>query len=186
VCLFGSRIKLAVIGILILVSCLFGSKYDKYFKKYSKWYFGYSQDWKLFKAQAIAESGLDSSAISYVGARGVMQFMPNTWKDMQKELFGYEAGVDIAKYNIHAGIYYDRKLWNMWSAPRPIVERIRFMLGSYNAGAGNILKAQKLAVKDSLNYNYWYSIEKTLPKVTGHHSRETIGYVKRIMKLWGY
>jgi membrane-bound lytic murein transglycosylase MltF len=181
--LYWSWIKLAVITVLLLMLPLDG-KYDKYFQKYSKWYFGYNFDWRLFKAQAIQESRLDSIAISYVGARGIMQFMPGTWSDIEYELFGKDTDINVAKYNIHAGIYYDRKLWNIWSAPRPYIERIRFMLGSYNAGVGNILKAQKLAVKDSLNYNYWYSIKRKLPDITGRHSKETIHYVDRIIKLW--
>jgi len=54
------------------------------------------------------------------------------------------------------------------------------MFGSYNAGKGNILKAQKVAEKKNLNPNRWDSIEKTLPKITGKHSEETINYVQKI------
>ena len=34
-------------------------KYDKYFSKYSKRYFGPAFDWRYFKAQAVAESPLE-------------------------------------------------------------------------------------------------------------------------------
>ncbi|MCK5784786.1 MAG: hypothetical protein KAH06_10080, partial [Desulfobacterales bacterium] len=37
-------------------------KYDGYFSKYSKRYFGPGFDWRYFKAQAIAESRLKANA----------------------------------------------------------------------------------------------------------------------------
>ncbi len=59
------------------------------------------------------------------------------------------------------------------------------MFGSYNAGKGNIIKAQKLAKKDGLDPNLWDSIEKKLANVTGKHSKETIGYVNKINDIKG-
>ena len=47
-------------------------RYDETFKKYSKRYFGVGYDWRVFKAQALAESGMDTAAVSWVGARGLM------------------------------------------------------------------------------------------------------------------
>ena len=52
--------------------------YDRHFKKYAKHYFGPLVDWHWFKAQGIAESGLDPKARSAVGAKGIMQIMPAT------------------------------------------------------------------------------------------------------------
>jgi len=68
----------------------------------------------------------------------------------------------------------------MWSGPRPEVDRMAFMLGSYNAGAGNILKAQKLCKADP---NLWASIVSVAKSVGGWKSAETVGYVSRIMQL---
>src|SRR6185369_9269115 len=48
-------------------------RYDPYFKKYSKRFFGVGFDWRLFKAQGMAESELNPNARSFVGARGIMQ-----------------------------------------------------------------------------------------------------------------
>jgi len=64
-------------------------------------------------------------------------------------------------------------------------DRINFMFASFNAGKGNILKAQRVAKKKGLNRNLWRSIEQTLPNVTGRHSKETIGYVTKIHKIKG-
>jgi hypothetical protein len=36
-----------------------------------------------------------------------------------------------------------------------------------------------------MNPNAWSSIEKTLSRITGKHSKETIGYVNKINKVKG-
>ena len=38
------------------------TEFDRHFSKYSKRYFGAGFDWRYFKAQAIAESGLQVDA----------------------------------------------------------------------------------------------------------------------------
>ncbi|HEX6053559.1 MAG TPA: transglycosylase SLT domain-containing protein, partial [Gemmatimonadaceae bacterium] len=53
-------------------------RYDHVFRKYSKRYFGVGYDWRIFKAQALAESEMNPNARSWVGARGLMQLMPST------------------------------------------------------------------------------------------------------------
>jgi soluble lytic murein transglycosylase-like protein len=58
-------------------------------------------DWRLLKAQYLAESRLDPSAVSPVGAQGIAQFMPGTWSDVAKEL-GYPA--DITPFDPEAAI----------------------------------------------------------------------------------
>ena len=59
--------------------------YDDTFRKYSKRFFGPAYDWKLFKAQGMTESNLDMTARSRVGARGVMQLMPSTFRSIRSE-----------------------------------------------------------------------------------------------------
>jgi membrane-bound lytic murein transglycosylase MltF len=160
-------------------------KFDSYFSKYSKRFFGPGFDWHFFKAQAVAESGLDATAKSGVGAVGVMQVMPRTFKEIQAKNPAIKGSQMQPRWNIAAGIYYDRTLWNLWKADRPRQDRISFMFGSYNAGKGNILKAQKAAEKRRLNPNLWESIESALPEITGKHSRETISYVEKIEHVKG-
>ena len=160
-------------------------KYDKYFSKYSKRYFGTNFDWRLFKAQAVAESRLMAKAKSRVGALGVMQIMPRTFKEITRKNPSIKGNRAQPRWNIAAGIYYDRHIWNIWKAERPFQDRINFMFGSYNAGKGNILRAQRIAEKKGLNSNLWKSIEPTLPEITGKRSNETIGYVKKINKIVG-
>ncbi len=158
-------------------------KYDKYFSKYSKRYFSPAFDWHYFKAQAIAESRLKASAKSKVGALGIMQIMPKTFKEISSKNPSIKGTREQPRWNIAAGIYYDRQIWKTWKEDRPIEDRINFTFGSYNAGKGNILKAQRIAKKKGLNPNLWDSIKLTLPEVTGKHSNETIGYIKKINQI---
>jgi len=158
-------------------------KFDPYFSKYTKRYFGPGFNWRIFKAQAVAESRLKAAATSRVGAMGIMQIMPRTFKEILKKNPTIKGTRAQPRWNIAAGIYYDRQLWNTWKARRPFQDRLNFMFGSYNAGKMNIIKAQKLAEKSGRNPNLWPAIESELPEVTGKNSRETIGYVNKIEKI---
>ncbi len=158
-------------------------KFDNYFSKYTKRYFGPALDWRHFKAQAVAESRLNAKAKSRVGALGIMQIMPRTFEEICRKHPGIKGTRAQPRWSIAAGIYYDRQLWNTWKADRSFLDRLNFTFGSYNAGKGNILKAQKAAEKKGLNPNLWESMEKELPGVTGKNSKETIGYVKKIEKI---
>ncbi|MDO9110275.1 MAG: transglycosylase SLT domain-containing protein [Desulfatirhabdiaceae bacterium] len=153
--------------------------YDKFFKKYSEKYFGADFDWRWFRAQAIAESGIDPAAVSWCGAIGIMQIMPATFAEIQKTL-PWILSVEDPEQNIEAGIFYDRRLYRMWSNPRPELDRLALMFASYNAGAGNILKAQKLCTVEP---NLWSSIAAVAKHVPGWKSSETLGYVTKIMTL---
>ena len=161
------------------------TKFDGYFKKYSKHFFGPGFDWRYFKSQAVAESNLQADAESHVGAKGIMQIMPKTFEEIRYKNASIRGSSLQPKWNIAAGIYYDRQIWKLWKAKRPFQDKLAFMFGSYNAGKGNILKAQKIAEKKGTNPNLWSSIEKTLYLVTGRNSKETIGYVDKINKVKG-
>lgn len=161
------------------------TKFDKYFSKYSKRYFGPNFDWHHFKAQAIAESRLKAAATSRVGAVGVMQIMPKTFEEIVQKHPMIKGTREQPRWNIAAGIYYDRKLWKLWKAERSFQDRLDFMLGSYNAGRGNILRAQKIAEKQGLNPNLWKSIEPVLSEITGKRSKETIDYIRKITMIKG-
>ena len=159
------------------------TRFDRHFLKYSKRYFGPAFDWHYFKAQAIAESRLEEDAISVAGAVGVMQVMPRTFEEIRQKNPAIQGNLDQPRWNIAAGIWYDRQNFVLWRAPRPLVDKIKFMFGSYNAGRGNILRAQRLALADGLIGTRWASIEARLPAVTGPRSRETLTYVARIFEV---
>jgi membrane-bound lytic murein transglycosylase MltF len=154
-------------------------KYDDVFRKYAKRYFGPAFDWRIFKAQGMTESKLNQDAISIAGARGVMQLMPSTFADIRSK--NPEIGkINDPEWNIAGGIYYDRQLWRQWEDRTVGTDRREFMFGSYNAGRGTILRAQKVALKKSLNERVWPSIRNVAPEVPGWRHQETLDYVLRI------
>jgi len=153
-------------------------RYDPAFRKYTKRYFGPAFDWRYFKAQGFAESGLKANATSWVGARGVMQLMPSTYQEIasRRPEFG---PIDQPEWNIAAGIMHDRYLWNLWLNTVPDDERHRFMFASYNAGEGTINRAFAVA-KSKGSVPAWSSIEVIAPSVQRWRYLETLGYVRRI------
>jgi hypothetical protein len=154
--------------------------YDDIFKTYSKRFFTVAFDYMWFKAQAIIESNLKPNATSPVGAMGLMQIMPGTWKEITLKEKSITGGVWDPKWNIAGGIYYMSDIWSRWKTKRTWMDHLSFVLGSYNAGRGNIIKAQSLAGKKGMDTEVWVSIVSNLPAITGKHSTETIGYVNKI------
>jgi len=137
-------------------------------------------DWRIFKAQIKAESNFNPTAVSQAGAAGLCQFMPKTWTQWAS-IAGYpNAKRTDPEPSIMTGACYMAYLMDIWSWPRPEMDRICLALASYNAGHGHILKAQKLSGGKSL----YLDIIKELPKVTGQSSKETITYVKKILAFW--
>ena len=154
-------------------------RYDDVFRKYSKRFFGVGFDWEYFKAQGMAESGLEPTAVSRVGARGIMQLMPGTYaliKSRRSDL----GEIDDPEWNIAAGIMHSRGLWLRWKDNPTIEERVRFMFASYNAGEGTILRARSVARMEQLDESTWQSIEVIAPKVQRWRYRETLPYVRKI------
>ena len=178
---------IAVIGVLAAPPRLGGEvpsgDFEGYFRLYGQRFFGMEFDWRYFKAQAIAESGLRPDARSPEGAVGVMQLLPSTFEEIAEEVDHIRPDIQDPKWNIAAGIYYNRMLWDTWEANRPFRERLNFTFGSYNAGKGTILRAQEIALVKGWDARSWEVIEKTLPHVIGEGSRETIGYVRRIHRI---
>ena len=168
------------------------SIYDVWFKQYAgicNW------DWRLLAAQCYQESMFDPEAQSFAGACGLMQLMPGTAREMgltQREIF-------VPEKNIEAAAKYIKLLSEIWSDIPGRENRIKFVLASYNGGAGHIRDAQALAKADSVSdYNNWdtlapYILKLQDPKVFANdtivkkgymRSRETLAYVQRIMQRW--
>ena len=157
--------------------------YDQHFTKYSKRFFGVGFDWRYFKAQAVAESNLREDARSAVGAVGMMQIMPRTFEEIQRKNPAITGSLDQPRWNIAAGIWYDRQHFVVWAAERSLVERLKFTFGSYNAGRSSILHAQQFAVGEGLNALLWDAVAGELPRVTGRRSQETVAYVARVFDI---
>jgi len=154
-------------------------RYDDTFRKYSKRYFGVGFDWRLFKAQGMAESNLNPEARSGVGARGIMQLMSSTYKEVQSR--NPDLGrIDDPEWNIAAGISYNRQLWRQWQRESDERHLHEFMFGSYNAGRSIVLRAQRMARDRALDDRVWPSIQTVASSVPRWRYTETLAYVERI------
>lgn len=153
--------------------------YDRYFKKYSKRYFGPNFSWLWFKAQGIAESGLKPKAKSHAGAKGIMQIMPGTYKEIKKTN-SFLGDVHKPQWNIAAGIYYDRQLYKKWQKRKVSADqRLTYTFSSYNAGFTRMLRIYNKENKKLGTPPEWQELEPSVP-------RETRNYVARINKLMQY
>jgi membrane-bound lytic murein transglycosylase MltF len=182
----GLLLLLAVLWCVVPVlaqRCSFPSCYDDTFRKYSKRFFGVGFDWRIFKAQALAESNLSPGARSHVGAKGIMQLMPGTFQEIQTKNPEFK-DINDPEWNIAAGIMYNRFLWKLLNDHDIAKERSNFMFGSYNAGRGTILKAKDLAEEENLDPKVWQNIEPVAPKVPRWRYTETFGYVRKIDSLY--
>ena len=110
---------------------------------------------------------------------GLCQFMPATWQDMESR-YSYLSSAWLPEQSIIAAALYMNQLNKYWKSPRPQKDRYNLALASYNAGAGNLTKAQSLCDMSV----YYDDIIHCLPSVTGHHSKETIDYVQLITEKW--
>ena len=114
---------------------------------------------------------------SQVGAAGICQFMPATWRDAKSALnISQAVSVFHPEYNIQAAAYYMGTQYRIWKSPRPMADRHNLATAGYNAGAGHLISAQKLCGNPST----YKLIIPCLPQVTGKNSKETMDYVTHI------
>lgn len=142
---------------------------DDLFRKYGA---KYSIPWALLKAQGMVESALNPNAESQKGAIGIMQVMPDTFKDIKKRL-PHLKDIRDPESNIEAGAFYlawlIQEIKKLNPHPKDIVP---LSLAAYNWGIGNIIKIIKKTGKAS-----WLSIFEHIPN-------ETKNYVKKVIFLF--
>lgn len=154
--------------------------YDALIQKYATQYLP-QVDWKWLLAQAMAESALNPDAKSPVGAAGLFQIMHDTGEEIAGELGLSSWSLFDPETSIHFGCFYMEQCWSTWTSKRSDIDHLRLAQSSYNAGSGNILKAQRLA-GGALDYA---TIISFLPKVTGlDNAYQTTHYVATIGKYY--
>ena len=153
------------------------NQFDRLFRKYTKHYFGPHIDWHWFKAQGIAESGLNPKARSPAGAVGIMQIMPSTYREIRRKN-PILKNIAEPRWNIAAAIFYDRQLYRKWRSKDDLNtgDRLQFTFGSYNAGYGRLLRAYSRARKKVGKVRHWKHVAPFVPA-------ETRAYVARITHL---
>jgi soluble lytic murein transglycosylase len=91
--------------------------------------------WTIVHAIARQESLFDRQAVSSAGARGLMQLMPGTAREVAGRLgvsYAQSRLTDDPQYNVLLGSTYFARLLEQWGGNYPLA------VASYNAGPGNV------------------------------------------------
>lgn len=124
------------------------SHFDHLFKKYAT---EIGWDWRVIASLAYNESNFDTTAVSWVGARGLMQLMPRTARAM-----GVPEGKEQnPEESVKAAIKYLAQISRSFSKVTDPTEKMKFVLGAYNAGLGHVFDAMALAEKYGKNKYVW-------------------------------
>jgi membrane-bound lytic murein transglycosylase F len=168
------------------------SSYDEIFKKYAH---NIGWDWRMLAAQAYIESRFNNSAVSWAGAKGLMQLMPSTAR-----AYGLSAGnVANPDLNVKAAVKSLKDLDSYLSKKVPDKsERKKFIIAAYNSGIGHINDAIALARKYGKNPAVWDGnvsdaiMWKSNPEFyndpvcrNGYfRGRQTVAYVAKVQKTY--
>ncbi len=161
-----------VVFIIILIpkiekKYVYPIKYEQIIDKYSK---RYNIDKYLLLAVIKTESGFNKNATSSVGARGLMQLMPDAFdwvkykkKDLREVTFD---DMYDPEYNIEYGAYYMSYLYDKYHSEK-------LAAAAYHAGMTQVDKW----LNDKTVSDDGISINNIPSKVTGH-------YVNKVTDAW--
>ena len=168
------------------------SGYDDLLKRYAP---GVGWDWRLLASQMYQESRFEPRARSWAGAMGLLQIMPATARDL-----GLADAYD-PESNVEAAVRYLKWLEdNYWADEiADPQERIKFILASYNAGAGHVMDARRLAEAEGGDPRVWedvafWLLQKSDPAVYGRpevrhgfaRGLEPVHYVSIILERYAH
>ncbi|MGH9900301.1 MAG: transglycosylase SLT domain-containing protein [Pyrinomonadaceae bacterium] len=161
-------------------------QYDPLLKRYSS---DLGWDWRLLASQTFQESRFKPNARSWAGATGLLQLMPATARE-----HGVRNALD-PEDNVRGAVKFLKWLTDFWTFRiLDEGERLKFILASYNTGAGHVEDAQRLTEKYGGNPKAWGDVSywllqkskkqySTDPVVKFGYCRglEPVNYVERIL-----
>jgi membrane-bound lytic murein transglycosylase F len=110
-------------------------------------------DWRMLASQAFQESRFKPEARSWAGAVGLLQLMPATARQ-----YGVHNPLD-PEDNVQGAVKFLKWLDRYWLDRIPDEgERRKFVLASYNCGAGHVDDAQRLTEKYGGNPQAWKDV----------------------------
>jgi membrane-bound lytic murein transglycosylase F len=114
------------------------SQYDPKIKQYAQ---TIGWDWRFLSSLIYQESRFRPTARSWAGARGLMQLMPATAREL-----GVRNSRDPDQ-NLRGGTKYLKQLFGMWEEIPDSITRLKFTIASYNCGFYHVKDAQRLTKK---------------------------------------
>jgi len=115
---------------------MYPKKYDQKIRFYSELY-GFPGE--LFTGLIRTESAFTHDIISYAGAVGLSQLMPETAEEQARKLKLYNPDLSDPETNIHIGSSYLK-----WVIDRDWTDNLSEALIAYNAGGGNLRRWKRL------------------------------------------
>ncbi|SEA11455.1 transporter substrate-binding domain-containing protein [Microbulbifer marinus] len=148
------------------------SPYDPLVREYAA---AANRDWRMVVSQMYQESQFDPRAQSFAGARGLMQVLPRTARQMGiSDLF-------VPENSIRAGVSYLEWLEQRFPRDLPFDQKIYFTLAAYNAGHGHVRDARKLAARLGKDPDLWFgNVEEAMLLLSRpeYHRQTRFGYVR--------
>ncbi|MGB5238647.1 MAG: transporter substrate-binding domain-containing protein [Flavobacteriaceae bacterium] len=106
-------------------------------------------DWRILASLIYQESQFNTSAKSWAGAKGLMQMMPGTAKEL-----GVNNILD-PNDNIAGGSAYLKKMYDRFEEVTDTMQRTKFAMAAYNCGYSHVRDAQRLAEYNGLDPYVW-------------------------------
>jgi membrane-bound lytic murein transglycosylase F len=152
------------------------SEYDKIIKIHAK---KLGWDWRLVTSLIYQESRFKPNSKSWAGAKGLMQIMPATAKELGVK------NPNNAEESIQGGTKYLKSLYEKFTEIEDSVERIKFTMAAYNCGYYHIKDAQRLTEENDLDNKIWdNNVEKMVLTLSNpsvyNKSIINYGYVRGI------
>lgn len=148
------------------------SPWDEVVRNYAE---AHGFDWRLIVAQMYQESRFVPDARSPMGAKGLMQLMPRTAKQVGVK------NPDDPTENIRGGILYLDWVRQRLPEDLPVADRVWFTLAAYNAGVGHVLDARRLAAQKGWDPDRWFdNVEHAMLLLSQrkYYSHARHGYVR--------
>ena len=153
-------------------------------------------DWKMLAAIAYVESKFDTAAASHMGAQGLMQIMPATYRHTLAKMGVTDTMAQNIELDIRVAVRYMDELSGLFSFINK-EERINYILGSYNGGSNHVFDAMRIARKRGVNRYNWNSLTPILaslsePEVYNDSvckfgpfdATESLQYVRRVKRKY--